>query len=90
MPIVKFTNALKRFYPDLKPVEIHADTVVEILEKLDVLYPRLSTYIVDEQGALRKHVNIFIGNNLINDKINLSDKVNHTDEVYIMQALSGG
>ena len=50
----------------------------------------MSSYIIDEQGALRKHVNIFIGNSVIEDKTSLADKVNESDEVYIMQALSGG
>lgn len=90
MPVVKFTNALKRFYPTLKEENISASTIAEVLHELDEIYPRLSTYIIDESGALRKHVNIFIGNEIISDKITLGDRVNENDEVYIMQALSGG
>ena len=90
MPLVKFTNALKRFYPQLKAEQIEASTVAEILHQLDSRYPRLSTYLVEENGALRQHVNIFIGNQVIEDKITLGDKVKPDDEVYIMQALSGG
>ena len=90
MPTIKFTYALKRFYPGLKEVTIAADTIADIVRKLDEIYPRMSTYIVDEQGALRKHVNIFIGNAIIEDKTSLADKVREDDEVYIMQALSGG
>lgn len=90
MPLIKFTYALKRFYPDLQEVRIEANSVADIVRKLDEVYPRISTYIVDEQGALRKHVNIFVGNTIIKDKITLGDKVNDNDEIYIMQALSGG
>lgn len=90
MPVVKFTYALKRFYPGLKEVNIEASTVADIVKKLDGIYPRMSSYIIDEQGALRKHVNIFIGNSIIEDKTSLADKVSEDDEVYIMQALSGG
>ncbi len=90
MPTIKFTYALKRFYPGLKEVNIAADTVADIVRKLDEIYPRMSTYIIDERGALRKHVNIFIGSTIIEDKISLADKVRDDDEVYIMQALSGG
>ena len=42
------------------------------------------------KGALRKHVNIFIGDELIRDKRALSDAVSAETRVYIMQALSGG
>jgi molybdopterin converting factor small subunit len=54
------------------------------------MYPGLTDYLVDEQGALRKHVNIYIGENLIEDRTNLKDIVNPSDEVLIFQALSGG
>ncbi|MDN5204753.1 MoaD/ThiS family protein [Fulvivirgaceae bacterium BMA10] len=90
MPTVKFTYALKRFYPDLKEVRVQGKTVAEVLKDLDKLYPKLSTYIVDDQGMLRKHVNIFIGNTLIEDKESLGDMVDEEDEIFIMQALSGG
>ena len=90
MPVVKFTYALKRFYPGLQEVNIEATTVADIVKRLNDIYPKMSSYIVDERGALRKHVNIFIGNAIITDKASLTDKVNESDEVFIMQALSGG
>ncbi len=90
MPKVNFTSALRRFYPDLKPFEIEAKTVSDILKHLNQNYPGLTDYLVDEQGRLRQHVNIFIGDKLIKDKIGLQDVLSKDDEVYIMQALSGG
>lgn len=90
MPKVSFTRALKRFYPDLESLEMEASTVAEVLEHLNHRYPGLKDYLVDEQGQLRQHVNIFIGDKLIRDKLKLLDKVEQGDEVYIMQALSGG
>ena len=90
MPRVNFTYALKRFYPELAPFEIQAATVSEVVNGLESLYPGLKDYLVDEQGRLRKHVNIFIGDKLIKDKIKLSDTLSENDEVFIMQALSGG
>lgn len=90
MPQVNFTYALKRFYPSLEPQHISANSVAEVVTKLNKDYPGLKDYLVDEQGRLRKHVNIFIGNKLIRDKQALSDPVGDNDEVFIMQALSGG
>jgi len=90
MPKVNFTYALKRFYPDLVSQQISASTVQEVVQILNDHYPGLKDYLVDEQGRLRKHVNIFVGNKLIQDKIDLSDPVEQNDEVFIMQALSGG
>jgi molybdopterin converting factor small subunit len=90
MPTVRFTANLKRFYPHLGPTDLEADTIPEVLEELNRIYPGIRDYIVDEQGELRKHVNIFIGNQMVTDKQNLTDHINDSDDLYIMQALSGG
>lgn len=90
MPKVRFTPNLKRFFPQLLPLEIEAQTVAELLAQVETIHPGLRAYLVDEHGSLRTHVNIFIGDELIHDKIGLSDPVRSTDEIYILQALSGG
>ena len=90
MASVRFTSALRRFYPDLAPQQIEADTVAGILNQLDQAYPGLKTYLVDERGRLRKHVNIYIGEELVRDREGLKDAVDPGDEILIFQALSGG
>ena len=90
MARVSFTYALKRFFPGIGTSEISGATVREILSNLEQNYPGLSSYIVDDQGRVRQHVNIFVNNQLIEDRIALSDQVGDRDEVYFMQALSGG
>ena len=90
MAVVKFTPNLKRFFPDLCEVEVEGATVADVVAAVDARWEGLADYIIDERGALRKHVNIFIGEDLINDKQGLSDVVGQKTRVYIMQALSGG
>lgn len=90
MAHIKFTLNLKRFFPDLTEIEVDAETVSDVITQVDNRWRGLADYIVDEQGALRKHVNIFVGDELIRDKTNLSDAVHADTKVYIMQALSGG
>ena len=90
MPQVSFTSALKRFYPSLETQRVEARTVAEILNKLEEHYPGLKDYLVDELGRLRKHVNIYIGEQLVSDRESLRDEVGEKDEVLIFQALSGG
>lgn len=90
MPTVKFTSNLKRFFPELSEVKSEANSIPEILDNIDGDFPGFKDYIVDEHGSLRKHVNIFIGSELIRDRLELSDTIKETDELYIMQALSGG
>lgn len=90
MAHIKFTPNLKRFFPDLTEIEVDAKTVSDVIDAVDNRWRGLADYIVDEQGALRKHVNIFVGDELIRDKTGLSDAVSADTKIYIMQALSGG
>lgn len=57
---------------------------------MDASYPGISNYILDEQGRLRRHVNIFIDGVMIRDRVSLTDRFDEKSEIYIMQALSGG
>ncbi|MDX1408939.1 MAG: MoaD/ThiS family protein [Saprospiraceae bacterium] len=90
MPKVCFTYALKRFFPEIRPEEMGGATVAQIVRNLDEKYPGIRGYLVDDQGRLRQHVNIFVDGELIRDRESLSDDASQADEVYIMQALSGG
>ena len=90
MPFVKFTKHLVRFFPDIQNTQIQGNTVAEIISSLDAKFPGLSGYIIDERGAVRKHVNIFIDEDLIEDRISLSDQIEENQRLFIFQALSGG
>ncbi|MEQ8675396.1 MAG: MoaD/ThiS family protein [Aggregatilineales bacterium] len=90
MAHIKFTPNLKRFFPDLKTIEVEGDTVADIITAIEARWHGLADYIVDENGSMRKHVNIFVDDELLQDKITLSDAVTAKTHIYIMQALSGG
>ncbi len=90
MAQIRFAYTLKRFYPDLKPAQIQASRVKEVLDQLELKHPGIRDYLVDEHGRLREHVNIFIGEEPIQDEEHLSDVVKDSDEIYIAQAVSGG
>ncbi|MEM1322488.1 MAG: MoaD/ThiS family protein [Bacteroidota bacterium] len=87
---IKFTQALKRFYPDLQTLELEVNMVSEVIQGIEDRYPGIRSYILDDQGQVRKHVNIFVDGKMINDREQLSDSLAANSEVYIMQALSGG
>lgn len=90
MAIIKFTYALKRFYPDLDDLEVEVENVNEVLDKIDTKYSGIKNYLIDDRGALRKHVNIFVDGELILDREKMTDILKTESEVFIMQALSGG
>lgn len=91
MAQVRFTRHLSRYFPGLaEREEVAGETVAEVVAALDARYPGLAAYIVDDRGSLRKHVNIFLDQELIHDRVTLSDKVDTDDQMFIFQALSGG
>ena len=65
-------------------------TVREVLARVFTAQERLGAYVLDEQGALRKHMTILVDGRRIRDREKLSDPVSATSEVYVLQALSGG
>lgn len=89
MPRVSFTPNL-RVHLDVPPVEVEGDDVRAVLEAVFAGNPRLRSYLLDDQGRLRKHVNVFINNGLAQDRIGLHDPLAASDEVFVFQALSGG
>lgn len=70
--------------------DVDAHTVGEAFDTIFSEQPRLRGYIVDDQGALRKHLSVFIDGQPIRDRQRLSDALGATSRVYVVQALTGG
>jgi hypothetical protein len=90
MPRVQFTRHLKRFFPALEEMDVPGETVADVVAALDRAHPGLAGYLLDDRGALRKHVNIFVGQDLVQDRARLTDPIPEGAVVFVMQALSGG
>ena len=75
---------------DLLAIEGSPATVSEALAMLWKDYPGLRDRIVDEQGAVRQHINIFVGDEAIRFADGLSTKIPTDAEVLIVPAVSGG
>lgn len=89
---VELTRHLRALFPALPtmPLSLDAATVAEVISKLDGLAPGIAFYICDELGRLRRHVNIFVDEDMLFDRKALSDPLKHDSRVFIAQALSGG
>ena len=89
MPLVTFTDNLKR-HLECPPQKVSGSNLKEVLSAVFEDNSQLGSYILDDQGRLRKHILVSIDNELIKDRIHLSDPVQSDSEVYVLQALSGG
>lgn len=84
---VRIPTPLRSYTGGEKVVDADGATVAELLGDLDRRYPGLRFRVVDEQGRLRQHMNVFVGQERVRD---LSTALDGHDEVTLMQALSGG
>jgi molybdopterin converting factor small subunit len=89
MPRVSFTKNLER-HVECPAREVSGATVGEVLEAYFAQHPRVRGYVLDEQGAVRKHMVLFVNGAQIDDRERLSDRIGAGDELHVMQALSGG
>jgi molybdopterin converting factor small subunit len=89
MATVSFTSALQRFLP-APSAEVEGGTVAAALAAVFASRPALRGYVLDDQGALRRHVAIYVNGQPVHDRVGLSDRVGPHDEIYVLQALSGG
>ena len=89
MATVVFTPNLRR-HVECPTEEVAGATVREVLDAVFAGNPRLRTYVLDEQGGLRRHMSVFVDGTMIEDRDHLTDVVRPASELYVMQALSGG
>lgn len=89
MPRISFTSNLQR-HLSCPAAEVPGATVADALKQVFDGNPRLRSYLLDDQGRLRKHVAIYVNQLPVRDRERLSDPVAGTDELFVFQALSGG
>lgn len=92
MPRVEMTDHLYRYFPHLatQTITAPAGSVADVLKAVNELAPGFSDYILDDHGALRRHVHLAINDTIVIDRKTLSDYVGEDGTVYIFQALTGG
>ena len=88
---VVFAKAFRR-HVDCPEERVAAtgSTVGAVLLAYFELHPGVRSYVLDDVGAVRKHVAVFVDGDLVTDRAGLSDPVSPTSTIHVFQALSGG
>jgi molybdopterin synthase sulfur carrier subunit len=85
--IVRIPSPLLSYTEQATVVHASGADLVELLADLDRQYPGIRFRMIDEQGAVRPHMRIFVNGEQV---LTLATKLAPSDEVQILQALSGG
>ncbi|MFO1250017.1 MAG: MoaD/ThiS family protein [Inhella sp.] len=86
MPRIQFTPQLRRF-TETPELDCAAATLAEALAAAFALNPRLRGYVLDDQGALRPNVAVFVDGRRSQDT---HQTLRPDSQVFVLQALSGG
>lgn len=89
MPQVAFTAHLLRHVP-CPDGDVPGDTLRAVLDAVFTQHPAARSYVLNEHGALRQHVVVFIDGVRARDRLALSDPVRPDSRVHVLQALTGG
>lgn len=84
---VNIPSPLLSYTSQEKEVEAVGSTVNELLDDLNRRYPGIKFRMIDEQDAVRPHMRIFVNGEQI---WRLDEALKPSDEIHILQALSGG
>jgi molybdopterin synthase sulfur carrier subunit len=84
---VLIPGPLRSYTAGASAVTADGKTLAELMHDLDRRYPGLRFRIIDEQGAIRRHIKCFVN---AESAANLAPSLRDNDEVMIVCALSGG
>ena len=86
MATVTLRAPLKDLAGGQSDVEMAGDTVGDVIRALEVEHPKLRGWILDEQGHVRQHVNVFVNG----ERMTEDAGVGPSDRLHVLPSISGG
>ncbi len=90
MPTVRIPTPLRKLTDEQETVQASGSTIGEIVETLDKTFPGLKERICDDEGNIRRFVNIFLNDEDIRFLDDKATPVKEDDEISIVPAIAGG
>jgi molybdopterin converting factor small subunit len=88
--VVRLPSQLRALVGGVGEVPVEATTVREAIEAVDALNPGLASRVLDEQGALRRFVNVFVADEDVRFLDGLDTVVEPGQTVSLVPAVAGG
>ena len=90
MPTVRFPAVMKYYVNNQAEFFVPAATVTEVVDRVIQEYPAIKFHLVDANGTLRRHFNIFINGTHIRDLKGMDTPLKDEDIVILMASAAGG
>jgi molybdopterin converting factor small subunit len=90
MPTVRFPAVMKYYVNNQAEFSVPASTVNELITKVIEQYPSIKFHLVDAEGNLRRHFNIFVNGTHIRDLKGMDTLLKENDKVILMASAAGG
>lgn len=87
---VRVPTILRTYTAGASEVTADGRTLNDVLDSLDASYPGIKARIVDEQGGLRRFVNVYVGNDDVRFLEGLNTPVGDDAQVSVIPAVAGG
>ena len=86
MPVVRLRAPLSELAGGKRELELDGATVGEVLQALERAHPDVKGWILDEHGAIRDHINVFVNKDYGRE----DTSVGAQDRLHVLPAISGG
>ncbi|HSE72852.1 MAG TPA: MoaD/ThiS family protein [Nocardioidaceae bacterium] len=87
---VRIPTILRTYTGGDSEVTAEGSTLGEVIDHLDASYPGIKGRILDEQGAIRRFVNVYVGNDDVRFLDSLDTKTPEGAQVSVIPAVAGG
>jgi molybdopterin synthase sulfur carrier subunit len=86
MAVIKLRAPLKDLAGGNSELTIDGASVGDVLRELERAHPRITGWVLDEHGRIRRHVNVFVNGERTGEDAPLSA----TDRVHVLPSITGG
>ncbi|AKF81469.1 molybdenum cofactor biosynthesis protein MoaD [Myxococcus fulvus 124B02] len=90
MATIRIPSTMRTLTRNQADVVIPGATVREVLANLDASYPGMGSKLLDERGAVRRYVNVFLNEDDIRALSELDTPVQDSDRLTLIPAMAGG
>jgi len=90
MPTVRFPAVMKYYVNNQTEFSLSATTVNEVVVKVVEQYPSIKFHLVDADGNLRRHFNVFVNGTHIRELNGMDTPLKEDDKVILMASAAGG